>query len=78
MKRTTYLLKVRAEPGVDDVRALRALLKVALRMFGLKCLQITPGNEEKVMVDARKFASKQIKPEHVREAPIQSRIISRA
>jgi hypothetical protein len=28
------------------------------------------------MVDARKFAPKQVKPEHVREAPMQSRIIA--
>lgn len=75
MKRTTYRLTVRAEPGVDEIRALRSWLKQSLRLFGLKCLQITPGNEEKMMVDARKFAPKQIKPEHVK-APIQSRIIA--
>ena len=42
VRRTTYLLTVRAEPGVDDVRALRAWLKIGLRTFGLRCLGITP------------------------------------
>jgi hypothetical protein len=72
-----YLLKVRALPNVDEVRALRAWLKQGLRVFGLQCVGIAPGNnEEKVMVDARKFASKFVKPDDVRDSPIQTRIIS--
>jgi hypothetical protein len=31
-------LKAKVEPGVDAVRALRAVLKVALRQFGMKCM----------------------------------------
>jgi hypothetical protein len=66
MKRTAYRLLVRAEPDVvDEIRAL----------FALKCVEITPKNEEKKM-DARKFASKYVKPDTVREGPIQTRIIS--
>jgi hypothetical protein len=38
--RPVYILTLRAEPGVDDTRALRALLKAALRRYGLRCLSI--------------------------------------
>ncbi len=73
--RRTYQLLVRAEPGIDDIRALRGWLKQGLRMFGLKCVGITPKDEENTM-DARKFASKYVKPDDVREGPISTRIIS--
>jgi hypothetical protein len=73
--RRTYLLKVRALPNVDEVRSLRAWLKQGLRVFGLRCVAITPTDEERTM-DARKFASKYVKPDDVREGPIQTRIIS--
>jgi hypothetical protein len=36
----TFVLRLRAEPGVDAIRALRALLKVALRRHGLRCTSI--------------------------------------
>jgi len=39
VRRTTYLLTVRAEPGVDDIRALRAWLKIGLRTFDLDALE---------------------------------------
>jgi hypothetical protein len=39
-ERQVYVLSVRAEPGVDVIRALRALLKVMLRRFGLRCLDV--------------------------------------
>jgi hypothetical protein len=35
--RPTYRLVLRAMPGVDAERALRALVKIARRKFGLKC-----------------------------------------
>lgn len=38
--RPVYKLSVRAEPGVDEVRALRWLLKSMLRRFGMRCLDI--------------------------------------
>ena len=34
----TPLLELRPEPGIDPVLALRALLKVTLRRFGLRCV----------------------------------------
>ena len=36
--RPVYLLKLRAEPGVDPVRALRAGLKRLLRVHRLRCI----------------------------------------
>lgn len=38
--RPVYKLSVRAEPGVDEIRALRWLLKSMLRRFGLRCVDI--------------------------------------
>jgi hypothetical protein len=38
--RPTFKLIVRAEPGVDEIRSLRWLLKSMLRRFGIKCLSI--------------------------------------
>jgi hypothetical protein len=35
-----FLVRLRALPGADGVRALRAALKVLLRRFGLKCVSI--------------------------------------
>jgi hypothetical protein len=61
---------------LNEIRALRAWLKQGLRLFGLKCLKITPNEKEKTMVDARKFASKYVKPDNVRDGPIQTRIVS--
>ena len=41
-KRPTYSIVVRPEPGVvDPERALRALLKLLLRRFGLRCVRLT-------------------------------------
>jgi hypothetical protein len=34
----TFTLTLRVLPGVDGTRALRALLKTALRKFGLRCV----------------------------------------
>jgi hypothetical protein len=37
--RPTFTLTLRAEPGVDDpIRALRAVVKAALRRHGLRCI----------------------------------------
>ena len=35
-----FLVRLRALPGVDAVRALRVVLKTLLRKYGLKCLSI--------------------------------------
>jgi hypothetical protein len=37
--RPTFVLRLQAQRGVDPVRSLRALLKVALRRFGLRCVE---------------------------------------
>jgi hypothetical protein len=37
---TTYLIRLRPQPGVDAIRALRAALKVLLRRFGLKAIEV--------------------------------------
>ncbi len=46
MKRPLYTITIRAEPGVDPVRALRAFLKTALRRFGLRCVAIAEADED--------------------------------
>jgi hypothetical protein len=38
INRPIYELRLRPEPGIDAVRALWAVLKVALRQFGMKCI----------------------------------------
>lgn len=40
-----FTIVLRAERGVDAVRVLRALLKIAGRRFGLKCLSCAPADE---------------------------------
>lgn len=39
--RPTFKVIVRAEKGVDEIRALRHFLKDMLRGYGLRCLSIT-------------------------------------
>jgi hypothetical protein len=73
-ERPVYVLTVRAKPGVDSIRALRGWLKIGLRAFGLECVGITP-NEEETTMDMRNYAAKYIKPDQVRDGPIQTRII---
>lgn len=71
----TYSLTVRAAPDVDAVRSLRAWLKRGLRDFGLHCLTIQ--ERTTTMVDMRNYAStKFIKPDQVRDGPIQTRIVN--
>jgi hypothetical protein len=36
--RPVFVLRLRPEPRIDAIRALRALLKVALRRFGLRVI----------------------------------------
>jgi hypothetical protein len=36
--RPVFALKFRAEPGIDAIKALRTLLKVSLRRFGLRAV----------------------------------------
>jgi hypothetical protein len=41
--RPVYTIRLRPEPGIDAVRSLRALLKAALRRYGLRCTDIRGG-----------------------------------
>jgi hypothetical protein len=45
--RPTFTITLRPEPGVDPVQALRALLKVTLRRFGLKCVSASEDTGER-------------------------------
>lgn len=47
VKRQTFLLRLRPEPGVDGVRALRSALKSILRRFGLKALDVREETPER-------------------------------
>jgi hypothetical protein len=40
-ERTVFTIRLRAEPNVDPIRALRFALKVLLRRFGLRAISIT-------------------------------------
>jgi hypothetical protein len=40
VERPVFVLVIQAEPGVEPIRAVRALLKVMLRAFGLRGLRI--------------------------------------
>jgi hypothetical protein len=73
--RPVFALLVRAEPGVDAIRALRAWLKIGLRTFGLRCVGITP-REKEIAMDMRNYASRYVKPDQVRDGPIQTRIVN--
>jgi hypothetical protein len=76
MLRPVYALRVRAEKGVDEIRALRGWLKIGLRTFGLKVLEITPREEEIAMVDMREYGTKFVKPDYVRDGPIVTSIVN--
>jgi hypothetical protein len=38
VQRATLILRLRPEPGTDPDKAIRGLLKMALRRFGLRCI----------------------------------------
>jgi hypothetical protein len=76
-ERASYLLMVRAEPGVDAVRSLRALLKAMLRTYGLRCVKIQESKQQgRMTMDMREYASPYIKADDVRDGPIQTRILN--
>jgi hypothetical protein len=39
-KLSVFVIRLRALPGVDGVRALKAALKTLLRRYGLRCLSV--------------------------------------
>jgi hypothetical protein len=44
-ERPTFQVTFRPEPNVDGIRALRQLLKAALRRFGLRAIYVTELNQ---------------------------------
>jgi hypothetical protein len=76
VNRATYLLKMRAEPGVDEIRALRAWLKTGLRVYGLRCVAIEEVKQENTMADMRKYTTGFITPDDVRDGSIETRILN--
>ena len=40
MSRPVFIVTLRAEKGVDAIRAMRGALKVLLRTFGLRCIRL--------------------------------------
>jgi hypothetical protein len=76
MGRPVFVLRVQAQPGVHVIRSLRAWLKEGLRTFGLRCVSIEELiQENKAMVDVRKYTSGTIMPDHLHDGPRQERII---
>jgi hypothetical protein len=77
LNRPIFKLRVRAEPSIDVVRSLRAWLKVGLRTFGLRCVSIEEvKQQESDTMDMRKYSSGFIKPDDVRDGPLQAHIIN--
>ena len=72
--RPTYMLIFRPEPGVDPILALRALLKIALRRFGMRCVSarendsVEKGNSE-FRAHQRESADAALHPEPERQLP---------
>jgi hypothetical protein len=44
--RPTFIIHLRPEPRIDAIKAVRWLLKTALRRFGLRCTSITELNQK--------------------------------
>jgi hypothetical protein len=51
--RPIFILRLRPEPGVAGLRALRAALKVLLRRFGLKVVDIKEEEQTSTTVPRR-------------------------
>jgi hypothetical protein len=52
-QRPICVLRLRAEPGIDAVRALRFALKFLLRRLGLKCISIREDTHKEPRHDAQ-------------------------
>ncbi len=63
--RRAFVVQLRAEPGVDGIRSFRALLKVALRRYGLRAIE---GRE----LDARAFVFPSHPPRSTRETTMSA------
>jgi hypothetical protein len=71
-----FALRVRAEPGVDVVRSLRAWLKIGLRTFGLRCVAIEELKQKDNTMDMKKYATSVILPEDLHDGPRKEVIIN--
>ena len=75
--RSVFVLRVRAEEGVDEIHALRGWLKIGLRTFGLRCVEVQEDKQRRrEKMDTRKFSAGPIKPDDVRDAARTERIIN--
>jgi hypothetical protein len=45
--RPIFVMTLRAEPNVDPIKSLRAVLKVLLRGYGMKCLSVNQIEDRK-------------------------------
>jgi len=45
--RPIFILEFRAQPGIDAIRAVKALLKFSLRRFGLKAVSVSERQPER-------------------------------
>jgi hypothetical protein len=76
VKRSTFALRVRAEPGFDVIRSLRAWLKLGLRTFGLRCVSIEEVKQKDNPMDMKKYTSSLILPEDLHDGPRKEVIIN--
>jgi len=77
MGRPVFALRVRAEPGADEIRSLRSWLKVGLRTFGLRCVPIEQVKEKGNTMDMKKYSEGGfIKADNVRDGPLQAVIVN--
>jgi len=50
---TVFVLTLRAEPGSDAIRGLRALLKRALRSYGLRAISVIERDVVEAQIEAQ-------------------------
>jgi hypothetical protein len=77
--RPIFVVQVRAEPSVDAIRALRAWLKIGLRIYGLRCVEVQEskqqGRMKMVDMDMREFSASVIMPEDLHDGPRVEKIV---
>ena len=68
-----YDIMVRIEPGTNGIRALRALLKVMLRWFGIRCIavEVAPSYEAKTAKQAMQPKNSVKATKHAKSSKIQ-------
>jgi hypothetical protein len=56
-----YLLTLQAAPGYDDIRGLRALLKIAGRRYGLRALSVRKLSQPSRNIRPNKSATRRLR-----------------